>query len=139
MLFLNAGQARSFLLAAREDGDMLEAVYALALATGIRRSEILGLQHEDLDLPALTLSIRRGLTAAPGGGITLDEPKRPSSKRLLDLPESAWPPARAGRARASSSLPAPVDPSTPAPSTTITSSPARPYAPVVTKSVTRGS
>lgn len=84
---LESEQARAFLAAAR--GERMEALYVLALAVGMRRSELLGLKYEDLDLEAGTLSIRRGLTVAPKGGVILGEPKRPSSKRLIELPDSA--------------------------------------------------
>src|SRR5215212_1891538 len=82
---LNAGQAATFLHAAR--GDRLEALYVLALSTGMRRSEILGLMEEDLDLEAEvpTLQIQRGLTVDPKGGVLIQKTKRKSSQRLLEL------------------------------------------------------
>jgi integrase len=82
---LNAGQAADFLHAAR--GDRLEALYVLALSTGMRRSEILGLMEEDLDLEAEvpTLQIQRGLTVDPKGGVLIQKTKRKSSQRLLEL------------------------------------------------------
>lgn len=45
---LSASQARELLEAAR--GDRLEALYVLALHTGMRRGELLGLKWEDIDL-----------------------------------------------------------------------------------------
>jgi integrase len=82
---LNAGQAADFLHAAR--GDRLEALYVLALSTGMRRSEILGLMEEDLDLEAEvpTVQIQRGLTVDPKGGVLIQKTKRKSSQRLLEL------------------------------------------------------
>ena len=82
---LNAVQAANFLHAAR--GDRLEALYVLALSTGMRRSEILGLMEEDLDLEAEvpTLQIQRGLTVDPKGGVLIQKTKRNSSQRLLEL------------------------------------------------------
>jgi integrase len=48
------------------EGDRLEALYILSLATGLRRSEVLGLRWEDIDLEERTLEVRRGLHRAPG-------------------------------------------------------------------------
>jgi integrase len=53
----------------------------------MRRSEILGLMEEDLDLEAVvpTLQIQRGLTVDPKGGVLIQKTKRKSSQRLLEL------------------------------------------------------
>src|SRR5215213_5030676 len=42
-------------------GDRLEAFYVLALHTGMRRGELLGLQWSDIDLDATTVRVRRSL------------------------------------------------------------------------------
>jgi len=63
----------------------LEALYVLALSTGMRRSEILGLKEDDLDLEASTLQIQRGLTVHPEGGVAILGTKRKASQRLLEL------------------------------------------------------
>ena len=55
---------RRLLAAAR--GDRLEALYVLALTTGMRQGELLGLRWRDLDLENARLSVRR--TLAKGGG-----------------------------------------------------------------------
>ena len=83
MLTLNRKEARDLLEAAK--GNRLEALYVLALATGMRRSELLGLKWGDLDLEACILLIGRGLTVSPDGGVEIDDPKRFSSKRRLDI------------------------------------------------------
>lgn len=56
---LTADEARQFLAAVRND--RLFALYELALRTGLRKGELLGLQWEDLDLQKGTASIRRTL------------------------------------------------------------------------------
>jgi integrase len=66
-------------------GDRLEALYVLTLATGMRRSELLGLKWEDVDLQARIVLVRRGLTISPNGGIEIDDPKRFDSKRRLEI------------------------------------------------------
>jgi integrase len=83
MRYLTKEQAGAFLKAAT--GDRLEALYVLALATGLRRSEILGLKWEDVDLDAGVLEVRRGLTVSPSGGVQIDDPKRFASRRSIDL------------------------------------------------------
>ena len=58
-------QARAFLQAAKSD--RLEALYLLALHTGLRQGELLGLKWVDVDLDQGTLQVRRILSAAKGG------------------------------------------------------------------------
>jgi integrase len=79
------GEKARKLLAVSESGNRLEALYVLALSTGMRRSEILGLKEDDLDLEASTLQIQRGLTVHPEGGVAILGTKRKASQRLLEL------------------------------------------------------
>jgi integrase len=83
MLTLSREEVRAFLGAARRD--RLEALYVLALATGMRRSELLGLKWGDLDLEEGVLLVRRGLTVSPDGGVEIDDPKRFASRRRLEI------------------------------------------------------
>ncbi len=46
-------------------GDRLESLFVLALATGLRRAELLGLRWSDVDLPGRALFVRQ-LRAAAG-------------------------------------------------------------------------
>lgn len=50
-------------------------VVFLALQTGLRRSEFLGLQWRDIDLPTGVLTVRRALVKLPSGGMELSVPK----------------------------------------------------------------
>ncbi len=59
---LSAEEAKRLLEAAR--GDRLEALYVLAISTGMRRGELLGLRWEDVNLERGMLHIRRTLTRA---------------------------------------------------------------------------
>jgi integrase len=52
---LTAEQARSFLKAAQ--GDRLEALYVLAITTGMRQGELLGLRWQDVDLERRRLQL----------------------------------------------------------------------------------
>jgi integrase len=54
-----AGQVRSFLKAVR--GDRLEALYVLAVTTGMRQGELLGLRWQDVDLERRRLQLVRQL------------------------------------------------------------------------------
>ena len=75
-------QERQLLAAAA--GDRLEALYVLALTTGMREGELLGLKWEHVDLDAGVIRVRTALSA-PTGGATLKRPKNASSARELPL------------------------------------------------------
>ncbi len=82
MAVLSPEQARAFLAAA--SGDRFEALYALALTTGMRQGEILGLQWSDVDLEHRTLQVRRTLYCA-GREFFFTEPKTHKSRRTVLL------------------------------------------------------
>ncbi len=69
------------------EGHRLEALFKLALATGMRRGEILGLKWQDIDFAKGTLQIRRVLSRIPskmpGKGYTEAEPKTQQSRRTI--------------------------------------------------------
>ena len=65
-------------------GDRLEALYVLAVTTGLRQGELLGLKWEDVNLDAGTLQVRRTLTTARGGPV-LTAPKTKGSRRGVKL------------------------------------------------------
>jgi integrase len=71
---LSEAEARAFLAAARESGDRFEALYVLAITTGLRRGELLGLRWDDADLERGTLRVGRALVRE-GGRHTLGEPR----------------------------------------------------------------
>ncbi len=81
---LTADEARKFLAAVRYD--RLFALYELALRTGLRKGELLGLQWEDLDLQKGTASIRRTLQRTQTGGLTTMPTKTRASERRIALP-----------------------------------------------------
>jgi integrase len=60
----SAEQARSFLTAARDAGTQVDAFFALALDSGARKSELLGLTWPDVDLDSGTVTISRQLDTA---------------------------------------------------------------------------
>jgi integrase len=81
---LTAEEARAFLAAAH--GHRLSALFELALRTGLRKGELLGLRWEDLDLAGGTASIRRTLQRTNSGGLVALPTKTQSSERRIALP-----------------------------------------------------
>lgn len=77
-------EARQFLEEARKD--RLHALYELALRTGLRKGELLGLYWEDLDLGSGTASIRRSLQRTRTNGLTVLPTKTRASERRIALP-----------------------------------------------------
>lgn len=75
-------EARKFLCVASTN--RLFALYYMALDTGMRRGELLGLHWEDVDLDKGTIRIRRNLVEV-GSRIVVGEPKTRSSRRTLTL------------------------------------------------------
>ena len=90
--FLSADEARAFLRAVR--GNRYEALYVLAITTGMRQGELLGLQWPDVDFDAAKLTIFRSLhrtkrrrdpeDQAPW--FELRQPKTAGSRRTLEIP-----------------------------------------------------
>jgi len=79
---LSEGEARTLLEAAR--GDRFEALYALAITTGLRRGELLGLRWDDVDLERGTLRVGRALVRE-GGRHTVGETKTRRGRRQVNL------------------------------------------------------
>jgi integrase len=79
---LTPEQARRFLEACQ--GERLEALFVLAVHTGMRQGELLGLHWEDVDLEAGTLRVRRAL-AQTNDGPVLTAPKSAKSRRRIKL------------------------------------------------------
>jgi integrase len=69
-------------------GHRLEAMFALAISTGARMGELLGLGWEHLDLERGVMSVARSL-AVVRGGFLLKEPKSRRGRRKVELPAFA--------------------------------------------------
>jgi integrase len=83
---LDREQAKALLEAAV--GDRLEALYVLAVHTGIREGELLGLKWEDADLERGVLRLRRALVRE-GGKTALGDLKTAKSRRSVRLTRTA--------------------------------------------------
>jgi integrase len=83
---LDREQAKALLEAA--SGDRLEALYVLAVHTGMREGELLGLKWEDVDLERGVLRLRRSLVRE-GGKTALGDLKTPKSRRSVRLTRAA--------------------------------------------------
>ncbi|MFD7117325.1 tyrosine-type recombinase/integrase [Streptomyces sp. NPDC059922] len=81
---LTADEARTFLAAT--NGHRLQPLFELALHTGLRKGELLGLHWEDLDLDAGTAAIRRTLQRTSTGGLATLPTKTRAAERRIALP-----------------------------------------------------
>lgn len=80
---LDEAQARSLLKVA--GGHRLHALFAVAVALGLRQGEALGLQWSDVDYETQTIHVRRALQRI-GPGWQLVEPKSTRSRRSIAMP-----------------------------------------------------
>ena len=83
---MNAAEARLFLDAAR--GTRFEALFALAITTGLRQGELLGLRWRYVDLDRGVLSVVASLEHSANGK-HLVEPKTARSRRQVALTAAA--------------------------------------------------
>lgn len=79
-------------------GTPAQALYIIAIATGLRQGDLLGLRWVDVDLDARRLTVRHSLVCV-GGKLVLLEPKTSRSRRMVVLPEMAVSALRVHRAR----------------------------------------
>jgi integrase len=86
MRLLDGNQARSFLIAVMGTRD--EALYHIALKTGMRQGEILGLRWSDLDWSSGELHVKRKLQRVTGQGLVFSEPKTRAGSRMILLGSS---------------------------------------------------
>jgi integrase len=66
----------------------LEALYTLAIHTGMRQGEMLALRWQDVDVENAVVSVRRTLTRR-GGKVAFGEPKTNKSHRYIRLSSQA--------------------------------------------------
>lgn len=78
---LTREQARRLIKAA--EGHKLDGVVAVALATGMREGEILGLHWRDVEIDERRLHVRGSLGVNGDGRLVIDEPKTKAARRTL--------------------------------------------------------
>jgi integrase len=97
---LSREETQRLLAAAAAEGDRLEALWVLAVSTGMRRGELLGLRWRDVDLEHATLHVRANLQRSRKTGEWVwKEPKTRKSRRQIALSEQAVEALRAQRRR----------------------------------------
>jgi integrase len=69
-------------------GRSLYPIVATALGTGLRRSELLALRWQDVDLDGAMLRVERALEQTKRGGLVFRQPKTRHGKRSVSLPPS---------------------------------------------------
>jgi integrase len=80
---LTPEEARRLLEAVK--GDRWGALYTLAITTGLRQGEVLGLGWADVDLEAGSITVRRALQRV-NGKLQFVDPKSERSRRRAELP-----------------------------------------------------
>lgn len=93
----DARQVAAVLAAAA--GDELEALWRLAVFSGMRRGEMLGLRWADVDLDRGELAIRRTLSRGATSRLESGEPKTAAGRRRVSLPASVVESLRRHRVR----------------------------------------
>lgn len=83
----NAYQVQKFLAEVREH--QWYPIYVLAIYTGMRQGEILGVHREDVDLAKGMIHVKHALQYIPGEGLSITEPKTDRGKRPVSLPATA--------------------------------------------------
>jgi len=83
MMYFTPQETAKFLDAAK--GDKYFSVFLVAIETGMRPEEYLGLQWKDVDFDNDSLSVRRALVVKKGGGFIFTEPKTKKSRRSIPI------------------------------------------------------
>lgn len=83
MKTLTDSQVRDLIRAVK--GSRFEALYLLAVSTGLREGELLGLKWSDLDWTTRRLQVQRQLQRLRGSGLVFSEPKSQAGKRAVFL------------------------------------------------------
>src|SRR5207248_1785959 len=81
---LSPEETSRLLIAAR--GDQYESLIVLAVSTGVRLGEALGIKWTDIDLHRRQIRIDKSLQRLSGRGLVLTETKTRRSRRTIVLP-----------------------------------------------------
>jgi len=83
MMVWTESQVSAFLI--HVQGQRNEILYHLALATGMRRGELLGLKWGDVDWPGSTIRVQRQVFEPQGASFVFQEPKSERGRRSIEL------------------------------------------------------
>ena len=89
MKFYDDIQVRKLLDTAVAIGDRFYPIYYLAIHTGMRQAELIGLKWEDVDWEHSTIQVKRQVRHFTGGSYTFTKPKSKSGKRTIILGKQA--------------------------------------------------
>ncbi len=89
MNFYDDRQVRSLLRTAKNVAGKFYPLYYLALPTGMRQAEIIGLKWEDIDWSLSTLQVKRQVRHFKGASYAFLEPKSKSGTRTIILGKKA--------------------------------------------------
>jgi integrase len=89
MKFYDDHQVRSLLKTAQEIGDKLYPLYFLAIYTGMRQAELIGLKWEDVDWNLSSIQVKRQVRHFKGKSYSFLEPKSKSGVRTIVLTKQA--------------------------------------------------
>ena len=64
-------------------------IYVLAIHTGLRQGELLGIHREDIDLDKGVINVRHQISSIRGQGLMVTEPKTGKARRPVVVPSSA--------------------------------------------------
>lgn len=84
----NEEETAAMLKALEQEPLKYRVLIHLALTTGLRRGELLGLEWSDIDFEEGTLEVNRASQSLPGLGTFTKEPKTEESQRKVSLPAS---------------------------------------------------
>jgi len=87
MRVLDAAGVQRFLESTRQSP--YGPIFYLAIYSGMRRGELVGIQWQDIDLRRRTLAINRTVSRITNQGLVIGKPKTAHSLRVISLPQSA--------------------------------------------------
>lgn len=81
-------EVASLLNAVENEHIKYKAIIMLAISTGMRQGEIMGLEWRHIDFQDNTIDIQQCAQYLPGKGAFIKEPKNPSSRRKIAVPST---------------------------------------------------